>query len=116
MIKVRPIYHRAKRRVEAHIFICFLAYLLAIILELRLRQAGLQLTAARAPQLLSRLQAVERTWEDQTVVVQATIPDRNLKASSTPSTFASRIPFSGSPATRWLKAVRIRPKGRPHSI
>lgn len=80
LIKVRPIYHRAERRVEAHIFICFLAYLLAKTLELRLRQAGLQLTAARALELLSRLQAVEHTWEDQAVVVQATTPDRDLKA------------------------------------
>lgn len=48
----------AERRVEAHILICFLAYLLAKALELKLRAAGLQLTAARALDLLSRLQAV----------------------------------------------------------
>jgi hypothetical protein len=66
--------------VEAHIFICFLAYLLAKTLELRLRQAGLQLPAARALELLSRLQAVEHTWGDQAVVVQATTPDRDLQA------------------------------------
>ena len=44
-----------------------MAYLLAKALELKLRAAGLQLTAARALDLLSRLQAVEHTWEEQAV-------------------------------------------------
>ena len=80
LVKVRPMFHWAERRVEAHIFICFLAYLLAKALELKLRAAGLQLSAARALDQLSRLQAVEHSWEDQALVVQATAPDRDLQA------------------------------------
>jgi transposase len=79
LVKVRPMFHWAERRVEAHIFICFLAYLLAKALELKLRAAGLQLTATRALDLLSRLQAVEHTWEEQAVVVQASTPSRELQ-------------------------------------
>ena len=80
LVKVRPMFHWAERRVEAHIFICFLAYLLAKTLELRLQAAGLQLSAARALDQLSRLHAVEHTWEDRATVVQATKPDRDLQA------------------------------------
>lgn len=40
LVKIRPRFHWAERRVEAHIFICFLAYLLAKALELKLRAAS----------------------------------------------------------------------------
>src|SRR5215831_1555446 len=75
LVKVRPVYHHRDRRVETHIFICFLAYLLAKVLEQRLRQAGLTFSVAHALETLKRLQAVEHTWEDQAVVVKATKPD-----------------------------------------
>ena len=75
LVKVRPVYHRRDRRVETHIFICFLAYLVAKVLEQHLRQAGITLSVAHALETLKRLQAVEHTWEDQAVVVKATKPD-----------------------------------------
>jgi transposase len=75
LVKVRPVYHHRDRRVETHLFICFLAYLLAKVLEQHLRQAGITLSVAHALETLKRLQAVEHTWEDQAVVVKATKPD-----------------------------------------
>ena len=78
LVKVRPVYHHRDHRVETHIFICFLAYLLAKVLEQRLRQAGLTLSVAHALETLKRLQAVEHTWEDQAVVVKATKPDAQV--------------------------------------
>jgi transposase len=80
LVKVRPIFHWAERRVEAHIFVCFLAYLVAKALELKLREAGLDLSAARALDQLTRLQAVEHTWEEQAIVVQAGKPDAEVQA------------------------------------
>ena len=80
LVKVRPIYHYRDRRVETHIFICFLAYLLAKMLEQRLRAAGLTLSVAHALETLRRLQAVEHTWEDQALVVKATKPDPEVAA------------------------------------
>lgn len=80
LVKVRPIYHYRDRRVETHIFICFLAYLLAKVLEQRLRAAGLTLSVAHALETLRRLQAVEHTWEDQALVVKATKPDPEVAA------------------------------------
>lgn len=80
LLKVRPVYHYRDRRVETHIFICFLAYLLAKVLELRLGAAGLMLSVAHALETLKRLQAVEHTWEDQALVVKATKPDPEVAA------------------------------------
>ncbi len=75
LLKLRPVYHWRQRRVEAHIFIVFLAFLLAKVLEQKLRAAGLDLSITKALDHLEQLQAVEHTWEDNAVVTQATEPD-----------------------------------------
>lgn len=67
LVKLRPIYHWSQRRVEAHVFICVLAYLLATVLEHRLARAGLPMTAARALDALASVQAVEHRWGEATV-------------------------------------------------
>jgi len=72
-VKLRPIYHWTARRVEAHIFICVLAYLLATLLEQRLAQAGIELSAARALEILDTVMAVEHRW-GQGTVTQMTRP------------------------------------------
>ena len=77
LVKVRPVYHYRDRRVETHI-ITFLAYLLARTLELKLEAAGLDLSVARALDLLGRLTATEYTWEEQAIVVQASQPDTDV--------------------------------------
>ena len=75
---MRPVYHHRDRRVETHIFICFLAYLLAKVLEQRLRAADVNISAAHALEALKQLKAVEHTWEDQALVVQATRPAEQI--------------------------------------
>lgn len=67
LVKLRPIYHWTRRRVEAHVFICVLAYLLATVLEQKLARAGVQMTAARALDALASVQAVEHRWGEATV-------------------------------------------------
>jgi len=57
-IKVRPIYHRNDERVKGHIFICFLAYLLERLMEKRLEQHGLFLSARKALQCFSPIKVV----------------------------------------------------------
>jgi hypothetical protein len=79
LVKLRPIYHWAKRRVEAHVFICVLAYLLATVLEHKLARAGLPLTAARALDALASVQAVEHRW-GQSTVTQMTRPSSDAAA------------------------------------
>jgi len=80
LVKVRPIFHWAERRVESHIFICFLAYLLAKALERKLRAPGLELSVARALEQLGELKAVEHAWEGETTVVQVSRPTPQVQA------------------------------------
>ena len=78
LIRLRPVYHHRQRRVETHIFICFLAYLLAKVLEQRLRAAGLSHSVSHALSILKRLEAVEQTWQGATTVLQLTKPDAEV--------------------------------------
>ncbi len=57
-IKVRPIYHHNGDRVKGHIFICFLAYLLEKLMEKRLEEKGIFLSARKALQLLDPIKVV----------------------------------------------------------
>jgi transposase len=57
-IKIRPIYHYNEDRVKGHIFICFLAYLLEKLMEKKLEEQALFLTAKKALQLLSPIKVV----------------------------------------------------------
>jgi transposase len=48
VLEVRPLHHRLDRRVEAHLLICMLAYLVQQVLEMRLKQAKVPMTGPRA--------------------------------------------------------------------
>ena len=80
VLELRPVYHHRQRRVETHVFLNFLAFLLAKTLEQKLRAAGLEVSIAWALEQLARLKAVEHTWEEETIVVQITELDAELKA------------------------------------
>lgn len=58
-IGMRPIWHRAERRVRAHIFVAALAFLLDRMLERRLRNAGVSLSAAAAWSALQTIRHVQ---------------------------------------------------------
>jgi transposase len=47
-LEVRPIRHRLERRIEAHLQLCALAYLLERVIELRIRARGHEFTGPRA--------------------------------------------------------------------
>ena len=79
LVKLRPIYHHRDRRVEAHIFICFLAYLIAKVIEQRLRAAGTKVSVAHALDILSQLHAVEHTWEGQARVTKVSEMDEDVR-------------------------------------
>lgn len=46
-LRVRPIYHRLRNRIEGHICICFTAYAVLLELERILKATGSPLTLAR---------------------------------------------------------------------
>jgi transposase len=59
VIEMRPIYHQTDRRVEAHLFVAALAFLLDRALEKKLKAAGLDLSSKEAWQLLRTVRVVE---------------------------------------------------------
>jgi transposase len=61
VIELRPIYHRTDPRVEAHIFVAALAFLLHRTLEKKLKAAGLDLSATEALHVLRTVRLVEFT-------------------------------------------------------
>jgi transposase len=80
VLELRPVYHHRQRRVETHIFLNFLAFLLAKTMEQKLRAADIQGSIAWALEQLDRLKAVEHTWEDESIVVQTSELDAENKA------------------------------------
>ena len=56
---IRPIWHQKEERVDAHILVCFLAYVLWKTLEQTCRQAGLGDEGRRVLDELSRIKLVE---------------------------------------------------------
>lgn len=80
VLKLRPIYHHQKRRVESHVFLTYLAFLLAKTMQQKLKSAGLEVSINWALQQLCRLKAVEHSWEKQALVVQHTGVDAEIKS------------------------------------
>jgi transposase len=58
VIDMRPIYHHKDERVEAHIFVAALAFLLHRAIEKKLKAAGLDLSATEALQILKTVRVV----------------------------------------------------------
>lgn len=50
-LRIRPMYHRRRRRIEAHVLVAFVAYTIYKELEHRLAAAGLPISPARAAEL-----------------------------------------------------------------
>jgi transposase len=61
VIEMRPIYHHTDRRVQAHIFVAALAFLLHRMMEKKLKAAGLDLSATEALRVLRTVRLVEFT-------------------------------------------------------
>jgi transposase len=59
VIEMRPIHHQTRPRVEAHIFVAFLAFLLDRALEKRLKSVGLDCSSKEAWQMLKTVRVVE---------------------------------------------------------
>jgi transposase len=61
VIEMRPIYHQTDARVQAHIFVAALAFLLHRAIEKKLKAAGLDLSATEALQILRSVRVVDFT-------------------------------------------------------
>ena len=72
-LSIRPIWHQKKERVQAHIFVCFLAYVLWKTLEQWQSQAGLGHSPRTILQELGRLQSAD------VVLLTAEGPSREIR-------------------------------------
>jgi transposase len=59
LVEMRPIYHRRAQRVRAHIFVAALAFLLARVLEKKLKAAGVPMSSAQALEALRTIHVVD---------------------------------------------------------
>jgi transposase len=59
VIDLRPIYHRTDHRVQAHVFVAALAFLLHRAIEKKLKAAGLDLSATEALTALKSMRVVD---------------------------------------------------------
>ena len=73
-LRVRPIFHRKRRRIEAHLCIAFVAYSIWKELERLLKQRGVDMTPTRAADLTHTMYALEYLLPDvsmrDTVILQ----------------------------------------------
>jgi len=67
VLEMRPIYHRTADRVQAHIFVAALAFLLHRAIEKKLKAAGLDLSATEALTALKTVRVVDIELGDGTV-------------------------------------------------
>jgi transposase len=96
VMALRPIYHQVEPRVKAHIFVAALALLVQRLLGRRLKEAGVDLSPARAMQALSTVRLVIFRLEGQ--------PERRGMAGGCPD---ARLVLSA------LKLVDQRPPTPP---
>ncbi len=82
-LALRPIYHQLEHRMEAHIFISFLAYCLHVTLHRRLRDLAPGLTPRAVLEKFATIQMLDvhlPTDDDRTVILSRyTHPDKDLQ-------------------------------------
>ena len=66
-LRVRPIYHRLRNRIDAHICICFTAYAIMLELERILRQAHSTITIDRARELTKNMYQLTYTLPESRI-------------------------------------------------
>jgi transposase len=82
-LAIRPIFHQDERRVEAHIFIAFLAYCLQVTLQRRLHALAPGLTARSALEKFAAVQMIDvylpTTDRRELLLTRYTEPERELR-------------------------------------
>jgi transposase len=80
-LSVRPIFHQLERRIEAHIFVCFLAYCVHVTLRHQLRAKAPGLTVRQVLEKFGRMQLMDvhfpTTDGRELVFVRYTQPEKD---------------------------------------
>jgi transposase len=82
-LSIRPIHHQKDSRIEAHIFISFLAYALQVTLKARLRRSAAGLTPRSALEKFATMQMLDvhlpTTDGREVILTRHTHPEKELK-------------------------------------
>ena len=82
-LAIRPIFHQLEARIEAHIFVCFLAYCLQVTLRHQLRAKAPGLTVRQVLEKFGRMQMMDvhfpTTDGRELVFVRYTQPEKDQK-------------------------------------
>jgi transposase len=80
---IRPIFHQVERRIEAHVFVCFLAYCLQVTLRHQLRAKAPGLTVRQVLEKFGRMQMMDvyfpTTDGRELLFVRYTQPEKDQK-------------------------------------
>jgi transposase len=80
-LAIRPIFHQLERRIEAHIFVCFLAYSVHVTLRHHLRAKAPGLTVRQVVEKFARMQLMNvhfpTTDDRELVFVRYTQPEKD---------------------------------------
>lgn len=60
-LRIRPMYHRLRNRIEGHVCICFCAYVIELETERLLKAAGSEITVDKARELVKTMYALTYT-------------------------------------------------------
>ena len=109
-LAIRPLFHQEERRIEAHIFVAFLAYCLQITLQRRLHALAPGLTARSALEKFAAVQMIDvhlpTTDGRELLLTRYTQPEPELQLLiqqlklSLPPQPPPRIAIAGYPVTR----------------
>lgn len=81
-LRIRPMYHRRRKRIEAHILVAFVAYTIYKELERRLKEGGISISPKRAAELTQTMYEMHFRYpndpEDQRILLQMDPEQRKL--------------------------------------
>lgn len=81
-LRIRPIYHRLRNRIEGHICICFTAYTAMLELERRLKKAGVSISLNQAAELTKTIYSITftlpETRQERTVILKMSSEQKQL--------------------------------------
>jgi transposase len=81
-LRIRPMYHRGRRRIEAHVLVAFVAYTIYKELERRLAEKKVPISSKRAAELTQTMYEMTFRYpddpEDQRILLQMDAEQRQL--------------------------------------
>ncbi len=79
-LELRPVYHWTERRIRGHIMVCFLAFVLEVVLMRKLREVGYEGSYGELMADLERLKAVEIAVDGRRYLVRTELEGRAYEA------------------------------------